>query len=823
MPPTDLSSAEQRWIKIASFLLFLRSLHVGHRARLYFSELFSLLFFCASVAAASNPLLVALPVVIVRVSHSIHSTRSDRANSKAKIEVTGVVTGGLAWIFLLAMRRVFPDSFIGRLWFIRLPGIYLSSLNSRMAYAFVVPAVHWLWLRHALYWLRRQLRFVWSLKSTVGGVILQDWVSDSARGLSSWWFSYSPFVRDASLHSAIHVFELLIGHFLWLVAARQYLGREWVPSLVPWRDSIAILSMAWLGSRHVQELCDTYRTYTPGTHHNIGGDHPDEATPNYTYTALSREKETIRLLLLHPRHRDDRISCSLFEAELAHAPRYEAISYRWVQNKDNERILVNNRLLSISANVFRLLQDFRSSLLPRIVWIDSICINQLSNEEKSHQVRLMGKIYSSASLVTIWLGSPPLDTTRDWMLDFLCRMRDNVAREVPPKPRAVIESWIGGFANRFQQDDSGGGGSPNKQSQKLHYRLAAAYFGLAALSLVDELRIDTLFRQASAKTYRRAAQYRYTPQWTPFMHLLSHEWFERVWVAQEVVLAPEVRLMYGRVLYNWEDFLEGLYIFASNVMLSGLLGWTKDEQKRTILPTMHVTNAATMQAWRARRMTKRSPTFKEVICSTRLMKATDARDKVFGVQGLAGDGRSDWTVPNYDKDVREVYSLAALRLVAENGAFVVLAYAGTGYVDGGHPGVVPGLRSWVPDWNAFPIAAPLGYVDGAPNYRAGGDGVVKVLEGYQLDEATLSLSLRGMELDVIAEVAPPLLMSSAIGAGAADYETSEHAALGGILDTSRETVLTSSLTRNPYQHTREPTPLEEVFWRILIGDRTETE
>lgn len=37
-------------------------------------------------------------------------------------------------------------------------------------------------------------------------------------------------------------------------------------------------------------------------------------------------------------------------------------------------------------------------------WIDALCINQASTEEKGHQVAMMGKIYWSANFVLAWLG-----------------------------------------------------------------------------------------------------------------------------------------------------------------------------------------------------------------------------------------------------------------------------------------------------------------------------------------------------------------------------------------------------------------------------------
>ena len=59
----------------------------------------------------------------------------------------------------------------------------------------------------------------------------------------------------------------------------------------------------------------------------------------------------------------------------------------------------------MTANAYNLLRDLSSYLLPRLLWIDSICIDQDNSSEKTAQVKLMGQIYSRASFVAVWLGS----------------------------------------------------------------------------------------------------------------------------------------------------------------------------------------------------------------------------------------------------------------------------------------------------------------------------------------------------------------------------------------------------------------------------------
>lgn len=39
------------------------------------------------------------------------------------------------------------------------------------------------------------------------------------------------------------------------------------------------------------------------------------------------------------------------------------------------------------------------------MWIDAICINQSNLKEKGHQVALMGRVFSDARRVVVWLGN----------------------------------------------------------------------------------------------------------------------------------------------------------------------------------------------------------------------------------------------------------------------------------------------------------------------------------------------------------------------------------------------------------------------------------
>ncbi|OCL02256.1 HET-domain-containing protein [Glonium stellatum] len=74
----------------------------------------------------------------------------------------------------------------------------------------------------------------------------------------------------------------------------------------------------------------------------------------------------------------------------------------------------------ITENLFFALQRLQDTIDTLILWVDSLCINQSNNDEKSKQVELMGSIYQQAACVIAWLG-PAVDES-----DLAMRALDNI-------------------------------------------------------------------------------------------------------------------------------------------------------------------------------------------------------------------------------------------------------------------------------------------------------------------------------------------------------------------------------------------------------------
>jgi len=67
-------------------------------------------------------------------------------------------------------------------------------------------------------------------------------------------------------------------------------------------------------------------------------------------------------------------------------------------------ITLNGRQYLVSSTVRDILADLAFHDHPRLIWIDSICVDQNNDEEKAVQIPLMRPIYQQASVVHICLG-----------------------------------------------------------------------------------------------------------------------------------------------------------------------------------------------------------------------------------------------------------------------------------------------------------------------------------------------------------------------------------------------------------------------------------
>jgi hypothetical protein len=129
----------------------------------------------------------------------------------------------------------------------------------------------------------------------------------------------------------------------------------------------------------------------------------------YSHTPLSLPR-SIRLLVLEPAATlDAPLKCSLREEDLDTASLYHALSYVWGPPDAPTAELLQIRMpsgygrLTLRRNCATALRHLRLAKETRTIWVDAICIDQVSIPEKNQQIPLMQKIFKSASRVIIWM------------------------------------------------------------------------------------------------------------------------------------------------------------------------------------------------------------------------------------------------------------------------------------------------------------------------------------------------------------------------------------------------------------------------------------
>ncbi|RYP44958.1 hypothetical protein DL768_008620 [Monosporascus sp. mg162] len=125
----------------------------------------------------------------------------------------------------------------------------------------------------------------------------------------------------------------------------------------------------------------------------------------FEYEAFDLNRPGFRLLRLEAGIGP--VRCHIFQAYLDDEDSlipYDALSYCWGSNRLTGTVIVNEKVLFITENLSEALRHLRHRDEDRILWIDAICIDQNNIRERGHQVGCMGRIYSHAHQVLIWLG-----------------------------------------------------------------------------------------------------------------------------------------------------------------------------------------------------------------------------------------------------------------------------------------------------------------------------------------------------------------------------------------------------------------------------------
>ncbi|PKS08769.1 hypothetical protein jhhlp_004822 [Lomentospora prolificans] len=323
------------------------------------------------------------------------------------------------------------------------------------------------------------------------------------------------------------------------------------------------------------------------------------------------------------------VSCTMTEVSLDDPPAYVALSYAWGDANNKRPILVNGAVFQATENLEISLQHLRLREDARVIWIDAICINQNDYEEKSEQVQQMGQVYAKASLVISWLGPASINSeaAMKWMAHY-GGLAHKLGIGSEPKLRLRIA---------LKELDQGGGEGMNPELVEFLRTLSHEFDGWDPS---DPLSAVTGLHQLFSRTY-----------WT------------RTWTVQEVVLGKELQFMCGHLVVS-EDHLHHslrlvrnyahyqLLLDAERATVQRLHDSTRTREAMSSIPTANPIIKLKLRRSRSARKCQ----FVTLIRHIYKFKATDPRDKVFSLLGMASDATKFGITPDYSKTYRDVYT-----------------------------------------------------------------------------------------------------------------------------------------------------------------------
>jgi hypothetical protein len=390
----------------------------------------------------------------------------------------------------------------------------------------------------------------------------------------------------------------------------------------------------------------------------------------------------IRLLKLYPATKDhgnehaqksSPLRCEVYQVSLDNLttdgpPLFAAASYVCGDQTHVERILCGRQKIGIPQNVYDVLCHLRVKSRPRLVWIDYLCINQRDSHEKSHQVRMLHKIYAQAHVVS-WLGDGSgLDLN---LVIFYLSM--------------CAQLWI----EAVRTD----------KSEK-------AYFELRRESVAHlESYIDS---QATVEPHHRAMQ--------ELVSIANAEYFRRVWIVQEFILGKTNACQIGDTLHSVA------VLAASAQVLTGLFRRRPYLDNQSKSPTkkgegdiferasLHYFDPALHNYWLPGPGFDAPSNDLEVVTTANIGVCSDPRDYIYGVTSFFNDPNSypvDYTLSD-----AEVFADFTVYCMSNDRSISVL---NPGRLATGVKNARSDLPTWCPDWS----------VAGSPHshYSGGGDGV----------------------------------------------------------------------------------------------------
>lgn len=540
---------------------------------------------------------------------------------------------------------------------------------------------------------------------------------------------------------------------------------------------------------------------------------------SYVYEPLDPLKREIRLVRIHPHvssakpasaeaiiaalgQSDDanpEISLSIFHASLNDDVKYNALSYVWGKATDTVEIQVDGRPFQVTQNLALALRELRHDKEDVIFWIDALCIQQSSNDEKAWQVQLMKDIYEKADKTIVWLGTADEQT-------------------------AVVMGSFMGLAEQAKSWD---------------------IEALQTPEFVEWLKDSPAIAQDPS----------FAPESGALKKLLGLEYWFRTWCLQEFCVSKEILVACGPFTVDLETFYKLVTLY---LQLYSRVWYSSVSEQDTLTAINRNPNAYRPENTAgthhgATRMLQQRETFRQTLESPgrgvpgqslsdllvyafthesvdTTLRSTDPRDRVYGLLNLASDKETLGIRPDYNKTCEQVFIETWAAVLARGQAsLLVHSQYGRPRLDVDSPffeemsrltqstSGVPRPRftdadgrelpSWVPDWRVMRDPSPTSMSIDRP-YTACRDK--NRTEWIPTDDIRIA-ALKGVRVDVVEKVGTTLVpIDNWMESGLKSLD---------VFLTEIIVLVQESASKNPEAPLYDENARMEAVFRIPVGDR----
>jgi len=466
------------------------------------------------------------------------------------------------------------------------------------------------------------------------------------------------------------------------------------------------------------------------------------------YNSLNPQAREIRFVTFTSQDTTAELDLTLSIAQFDdHKDCFQALSYTWGSESTTLPITINGHKKHVTPNLQAALRCVQRT--PAVsntnLWIDALCINQDDEVEKSHQVAMMGDIYSSARQVIVWLGEADRDSRVAFSLikDWTALLQENELT------RGLCEFVIGSddvppATLNLEADDN-----KNDAAEGPQRRL-----------------VESLLQDAERRGYGR---YVNQESFTSFRAFQDRPYWKRVWIIQERVLAKKGLILCGddaldmqelylasyalRALLRFSDRLTADETAPLNALINGpvdVILETRASRIRGVYPWDRKIQVLVSTLGNQETDATISPGNLDLWSLLRLTRNYESKyavDKIFGLLGmLAAEERLVEVDYSLSQNPHKLYTLVVAGHAGRKGSLEMLAFGGIKSLGSGFR--MPNLPSWVPDFNDKAINS-LSY--DPRSYNASGILQARI---SQLDLETGELVAQGIWVGDIVATCP---------------------------------------------------------------------